>query len=589
MVLMNSVEESEYFELVRSLYGMPLVLYVSGNKNRSEFLYIDTRTGVPSLYLWDKGEQQLLTPDDEPVTGFAALHDTKPWVVYAKDESGNEDYALYFFDYSTQKRTQITTETIGRLSGLFWASDDTWIVVGCDRQEYYIRVYARDGSHTLLFTTDQQIMTAAYDGKRQLVAAAVGRGPGTNIGIIDAKGDILTWISESDTSEDTFPRMYPEKGYIAYTTDVSGDTEIVVRSIETFKEVMRVNVPGDIGFLPGEGNLVWVDENTIFAAPAEHAQLSPQLLTIADGKWSGPLAHVSVLASICTRDGPVWIGSSFSQPLCIQAYKDGKVTTLVQPDYTGEHISGESHWYTSFDGRKIQGWLLRNRNPEAPLVVYCHGGPNYAVLNMWGVGIQEIVLAGYHVFAPNFRGSTTFGREFKNLNIGDIGGGDLQDVLYGAKYAMKVLGVKGTPAIAGGSYGGYLTLQALTTQPDDWVGGVAIVPWVDLVETHELGDAHYKALDIYLLGGTPEEKPELYRERSPSTHLEHLKSPVLIIHGENDPRCPLQPVQKFYERAQELNLPVELEIIKEEGHGASRIINFIKMSVLQLEYLKKLF
>ncbi|MBU7011463.1 MAG: prolyl oligopeptidase family serine peptidase [Theionarchaea archaeon] len=64
-----------------------------------------------------------------------------------------------------------------------------------------------------------------------------------------------------------------------------------------------------------------------------------------------------------------------------------------------------------------------------------------------------------------------------------------------------------------------------------------------------LENAHYKALSIYLLGGTPEVKPELHRERSPITHIENLKSPVLIIHSENDPRCPVQPVRKFYEKA----------------------------------------
>lgn len=579
-------KERKYPEIIQSLYSIPFIGGVSGNAHRSDFLYLDTRTGVPLLYRWD-GNPHVLTPSDEPVMGLAALHDTKPWVVFSKDVGGNEDYTLYVADYSTGKTTQVTKGAIGRLAGLFWASDDV-IVVGCDKKEYYIRLYSLDGSSTSLYTTDQQIVSSDYDYHRKVVVAAVGRGPGTKIGIVDASGNVK-WISESDQSEDVFPRVYPEKGYIAYSTDVSKNTEIVIRSLDTFKEIIRAPVEGDIEFLPGKGNIVWVDENTLFAAAAKDAQISPRLLTLSDKKWSHPLVDISVLISTRTSTGPVWVGSSLSQPACVQMYKDGKVITLIQPEYTGEYSPGESHWYPSFDGRKIQGWLLKNKNPHAPLLVFCHGGPNFATLNMWRPDVQHLVQAGYHVFAPNFRGSTTFGSEFKNLNIGDIGGGDLKDVLYGAKYAAEILGIKEKPGITGGSYGGYLTLQALTTQPDAWAGGVALVPWVEMVETYELADTHYRALSVYLFKGTPEENPDLYRERSPMTHLEKLKSPVLIIAGENDSRCPLSPIQKLYEKATELNLPVELEVIKEEGHKAFRISNMIKMFILQLEYLETLF
>jgi len=267
----------------------------------------------------------------------------------------------------------------------------------------------------------------------------------------------------------------------------------------------------------------------------------------------------------------VWTASSLRQPPCVQVFKNGKVTTLIQSLYTGEYISGEPHWYTSFDGRKIQGWLLKNPDPQAPLAVLCHGGPNFAIINMWRPDMQAVVQAGYHVFAPNFRGS------------------DLKDVLHGAQYAADLLELEKKPAIAGGSYGGYLTLRAVTTQPDAWAGGAALLPWVDLTAQYELADAHYRGLSVYLLGGTPEETPELYRERSPITHLSKLKSPLLLIAAENDSRCPLPPIEKFYEKAQELDLPVTLDIMKEEGHSGGKIAGMIKMYVLQLEFLKTLF
>ena len=253
-----SIEESQYFEMITSMYSIPLTIDVKGNIHRSDFVYLDIRTGVPLWYLWDSGKSECITPGNEPIKGLIALHDENPWVVFTKDVGGTEDYAVYFLDYSTKEMSQLT-DTIGRINGIFWDTDDTWIVVGCDLNEYFIKVVSRNGDMRTLFSTDQQILIADYDKKRTLVVAAVGRGPGTKIGIIDVKSGNVDWISESDTSEDSFPFIYSEKGYLGYTTDVSGKIEIVIVSLESLKEMSRMTVPGDISFLPGEGNVEWVN------------------------------------------------------------------------------------------------------------------------------------------------------------------------------------------------------------------------------------------------------------------------------------------------------------------------------------------
>jgi dipeptidyl aminopeptidase/acylaminoacyl peptidase len=585
-------KESEYSKIVQTLYNIPLITGIAGSVTQSDFVYISTETGIPLLYCWHNGKKEVISPPDEPIMGCTKLHSTSPRAIYAKDTSGNENYALYVTDYSKHSIQKITEEPIGRLSKLFWYSDTEWIVIGCDKQEYYIKVISQDYQHSL-YSTHEQILTADYDDTRQVLVAAVGRGAGTKLALINVNTDNKTdnnivWISESDTSEDTFPCIYSDTGHLAYTTDVSGHTEIVVRSIEDLDEVCRVNVPGDIGFLPGTATLVWVNENTMLCGVAKHAEISPRVVTIPGGEWSDPVLDGSVLGAAATKSGILLHGSSLSQPHCIQRLHNNTVVTIIKPDHEN-FIPGESHWYTSFDGRKIQGWLLRSSDPEAPLIMYCHGGPNFATLNMWRPDVQALVQGGYHVFAPNFRGSTTFGSEFRDLNIKDLGGGDLKDVMYGATYAAEILGITEKPAITGGSYGGYLTLMALTLHPDEWQGGVSLIPLVDIVKTYELADAHYKALYEHLLGGTPEERPELYREQSPITHLENLIHSVLIIAGENDPRCPLQPIHTFYEKAQQLNVPVDLEVIPKEGHGAAVVSNMMKMNVLQLEFLKTLF
>jgi pimeloyl-ACP methyl ester carboxylesterase len=575
---MSLVEESEYYEMVHTLNSIPSVGQVIGNVKRNDFLYISTKSGIPLLYRWNNGENQCITPGDEPITGIAALHDKNPWVIFAQDKDGKQDYWLNFLDYSTNEVTPIT-KGIGRLARLFWVTDESWLVSGCDQKEFYIKMVYRDGGYENLFTTDELIFPD-YDEKRKVIAVVKGEGPGTRIGILDIEGNILNWISESDRSEDRSACLYPEKGYVAYVTDVSGSQEVVVRALETLDEVTRRTAPGDIVFLRALRSF-----DAVFASIAKDGLLLPYMLTF-DGEWSSPLTDISVFAVSCTKNGCVCVGSSFDQPDCIQGMHKGKVSTLVASEYTGGDGSGESHWYPSFDGRKIQGWLLRSKK-DAPLVVYCHGGPSSAVLNMWSTGIMEIVLAGYHVFAPNFRGSATFGTEFKNLNIKDLGGGDLQDVLYGGKYAQKILNTK-NPFLVGISYGGYLALQGLTTQPDEWGGGVAIIPIVDYAACYSMADAADRSFISSYFGGTPEENPSLYEERSPITHVDRLKSPVLIIAGENDPVCPLEPIRKFSERARTLNLPVRLEILKGEGHVPARVSNAIRMSVLELEFLKEI-
>ena len=319
------------------------------------------------------------------------------------------------------------------------------------------------------------------------------------------------------------------------------------------------------------------------------AGLSPRIVDIRSGEWSPPLTDVSALFSTVTKDGPVWVANSFFQPPFLQALRNGVVVNLIAPRSVAQNIRIENHHYQTFDGRRVQGWLLRNPNPEAPLVMYLHGGPTATQGDWWYPEIPPLAIAGFHVFAPNFRGSDGFGMEFRDLNIGDLGGGDLQDVRYGARYAMEAVKTDRRPALFGGSYGGYLTLQGLLTQPDEWAGGVAISPTTDWREDYNLSDSHYRKFCVHFFRGTPSEKSDLYDDRSPITHLKGLTKPLLILHGENDTITPLEPVKKFAAEAEKRRLPVQLAITRDEGHGSLHNINAIRDITLTLEHLRTIF
>ncbi len=585
---MTDIKTTPYYQMVHDLFALPRLTGLSGRRRRPDFLYRsnDNEAGVPLLYRWHGGDSQLLTPGNESVYGAAVLHPTRPWVVYAQDQGGSEKYNIFRLDYESGERQQITAAPIGRVGWLSWLADDRWLVAGGDDEAQYVRILASDGQMQTLFRSDRWLLSLDYDPHLNLIALSVGRGADKmnfDIALLDvAQGQIVRWLSESNASRETHVTIC--QGKLAYTTTVNkSQQQVVLRSLPDGAELARLPVPGNVE------DMCWLDDDTLAAIVGYHATLSPRLLSWRSEQWSDPLDDSSAWTIAPTQAGPIWAGSRLDQPNTISRYHDGQVTKLVSVSSDSAYVPVENHWFPSFDGRQIQGWLLRHADPQAPLVVYAHGGPTSVTANMWRAQIQALALAGFHVFAPNVRGSTTFGTEFEELNIGDLGGGDMQDVLYGARYAAQLLELNQKPAITGGSYGGFLTLFALTTQPDEWAGGVAVVPVADWVDDYYLLDASFRFYDEFFFGGSPTEKPDLYRERSPITHLARLQAPVLILHGENDSRCAIQPVIRFAEQAKERGLPVEMIITRDEGHGSIVNANAIRDTVLTLAHLKTLF
>src|SRR5207253_9329928 len=109
--------------------------------------------------------------------------------------------------------------------------------------------------------------------------------------------------------------------------------------------------------------------------------------------------------------------------------------------------------------------------------------------------------------------------------------------------------------LAGGSWGGYLTLLGLGRQPSLWSLGIALVPVARYVAAFEDAMEPLKAFDRALFGGTPAERPDFYRERSPISYADRVSVPVLVTAGRNDPRCPRRQIENYLARLRELDRP----------------------------------
>ncbi len=137
--------------------------------------------------------------------------------------------------------------------------------------------------------------------------------------------------------------------------------------------------------------------------------------------------------------------------------------------------------------------------------------------------------------------------------------------------------------LAGGSWGGYLTLLGLGTQPEAWALGLAAVPVADYVTAYQDEMEALKSMDRTLLGGTPEEVPERYAGSSPLTYVDRVRAPVFISAGVNDPRCPIRQVENYVSRLAERGHPHEVYRY-EAGHGSLVVEERIKQLRLEIEF-----
>lgn len=252
---------------------------------------------------------------------------------------------------------------------------------------------------------------------------------------------------------------------------------------------------------------------------------------------------------------------------------------------TSQHIR-----YSSVDGHLVHALFTPPVNSTGstppPLFVDVHGGPSGASCDSWPAGYSQILAsAGYAVLRVNYRGSWGNGAAFADAVMGDVGGKDFQDILFGIDYLIAQGLVNGNRlAIGGWSNGGFLSAWAITqtTRFKAAMVGAGISDWLNMHAQTNIPDA-----DILQLGVDPLEQPDVYRQHSPLTYASRVRTPTLILHGENDPAVPAAQAYAFYRALYERNVPVEMAIYPREGHELSEWKHVIDADRRLLRWLER--
>lgn len=410
---------------------------------------------------------------------------------------------------------------------------------------------------------DDQLMAASLtitDGQGRLLTTLGHRGK-LGKSRFSRDGSQLLFIGSADINDPAEGRLYMAEVASGKVTDLLPDFDGHVSAIDWLSD-RQVLYVGDIGTGSRLG-LINLDTGGKNSLIEESASEVLRALAVSDK------GQIAVIADSWQHPPEVFALPSPGQPL--------KRLTISNPLLeTRELASQEVVTYKARDGLELQGVLVKplryTPGKRYPLIMFVHGGPEAHVANGWvsryANPAQLAAADGFVSFFPNYRGSTGRGVAFSKLGQGDYAGAEFND-LVDAKQHLVSIGLvdEKKVGITGGSYGGYATAWGATALSEHFAAGVMFVGVSDLISKFGTTDIPNEMYLVHARAWPWDHWQELL-ERSPIYHAQKHRTPLLIMHGENDTRVhPSQSLELFRYLKTLNQAPVRLVLQPGEGHG----------------------
>jgi len=451
-------------------------------------------------------------------------------------------------------------------AGPIWSKDGKLIVYtqqqakGTDSNIFIADVAS--GKSTLLTPHNgEQLYTAnalSPDARKLLITSNAANGY-DNVGLLDVATKKIEWLTQ-DKWEISGGDFSPDGRYATWTANVDGNSDIYLHELAGGKTIALplpkgVNTPGG-----SESAFTRDGSRLLYYHNGPNAPNDIWVFDLAGGDVASGKSHQvtqALVAGVRSED-------------------------MVEP-YLVHYPSRDRKWTIS---AFVYVPYNLPRNAQHPAIVYVHGGPTAQTVNSFNRFVQYVANQGYIVIAPNYRGSTGYGKDFQQANLFDMGGGDLQDVIAAADWIKQTGYVDPKKLILmGGSYGGYMTMMGVTKAPEVWAAGVPIVPFVNFFTEIENEDPVLQQSDMATMGD-PVKNKALYQDRSPIFFMDQIKAPLLLLAGGHDPRCPKTESQQVVDAIKKRGGVVEYKVYENEGHGFARVENQIDAYKRVADFLK---
>jgi dipeptidyl aminopeptidase/acylaminoacyl peptidase len=496
------------------------ISYASNKRNKDFF----------DIYVMDvgSGREDLIYQQDGSNHPVAWSFDDRQIIVSHSNENLSLDNDLYLVDLSTKKAELLTAhEGAAQFGDVF---------------------FTRDGRHIILGTND----------KRDFYSLARMDLQSKQVEILD---DSQWDLAATQVSEDG--RLF------AYTINRDGFSELFVRETNDDGKLGTKGTPMQ---LPGKGVVGGLE------------------FSLDDRKLAFSFN-----------------GARYNSDVWLYDLKTKQLAQVTHSSRAGipqnSFIEPELIHYKTFDGREIPAWYYRPKvsvitktgpsefrgtikaQGNLPVIVSVHGGPEGQEQPSFNAIYQYFLSRGYSIFAPNVRGSTGYGKTYTHLDDVRKREDSVKDLAAGVEWLKTAGGADATRiAVMGGSYGGYMTLAAITLYPDLWAAAVDTVGIANF-ESFLKNTSGYRRKLREVEYGSLEKDLDFLRSVSPIHKVDRIKAPLMVIQGKNDPRVPYTEAEQIVKALRERSAPVQYKLFDDEGHGIAKLQNRLIVYPLVADFL----
>lgn len=576
----------------------------SFSSDNSNLLVSSNRSGIYNVYTIPTkgGEMNAITSSDSTSVFAESYFPNDNRMLLSADGNGDEIDHLYVRDLEG-KIKDITPDEGAKSSFYGWSEDDQYLYFGSNKRDSrYFDVYKMsvdDFSSKMIYKDESGLSFSGMSSNENHFALTKSLNTNdSDLSLYNVETKEMTKINETP-SANSAQDFSKDNSTFYYTTDDGGEFSYLMSYNLHTKEKKKVQEKSwDIsgaGFTSQATYMVvYVNED------------GKNVIDVLDTKTMTPIELPDFgdksITSVSFNDDESWMrmyvgGSNAPSDLYtynLETKEQYKLTNVLNDEINADDlVTAKVVRYKSFDGTVIPAiyYLPKQASAEnkVPAMVWVHGGPGGQTRQGFSSLIQYMVNHGYAVLAVNNRGSSGYGKTFYQMDDLNHGEKDLQDCVEGKNWLATQTEIDGDKiGIIGGSYGGYMTMAALTYTPEEFDVGVNLFGVTNWLRTLKSIPPYWESFreSLYLELGDPFSADSTRLKRiSPLFHTDKVTKPLIVLQGAQDPRVLQVESDEIVAGVRKNGVTVEYVLFEDEGHGFVKKENQIEAYSRILKFL----